>query len=443
ANGCKATSSTFIVSINENPNPVISGAGQVCENGTYAYNLPANQNRVYLWTASNGVVQSGQGTSSVNVTWNTGFASGTLYVKDSSATTGCVSISLPKNVIINPIPTPVILGKVAVCTGEKVVYNTPGNSGRQFTWTVTNGLIISGAGTNVVTVLWTNAGTGVLNVMDSNTITGCHATATAFTTNISASPAGTITGVLKACNNSIENYSVEGNSASNYTWSVFNGSIVTGQGTNNVTIKWSGIGTGVVIINDSIVTTGCSTLGADTITINPLPNAGFTTSQSQGIVTFTPQLSGLTYHWTFGDGDSSKVQSPVHTYASNKFYAVNLQATNANGCSNDSLINVQVKTVGLQSVLAGKFDMSVYPNPFHGRTLISFNLHEASSVSLEIFDMTGRLIKTFVTGESYASGLYEFTFDADQIQTASSMYLVRLKVNDTIRFLKIMEADRN
>ncbi|MEO8086803.1 MAG: T9SS type A sorting domain-containing protein [Bacteroidota bacterium] len=43
--------------------------------------------------------------------------------------------------------------------------------------------------------------------------------------------------------------------------------------------------------------------------------------------------------------------------------------------------------------------LKCFPNPFSNSTTISFSLPQSEKVSIKIFDMTGRLVKTFAIGE--------------------------------------------
>jgi hypothetical protein len=52
-----------------------------------------------------------------------------------------------------------------------------------------------------------------------------------------------------------------------------------------------------------------------------------------------------------------------------------------------------------------------YPNPFNARTIISYNLNEASSVSLMIFSIRGQLISSIVDTEIQPSGEYQYFWD--------------------------------
>ncbi|MCX6158194.1 MAG: T9SS type A sorting domain-containing protein [Ignavibacteriae bacterium] len=73
-----------------------------------------------------------------------------------------------------------------------------------------------------------------------------------------------------------------------------------------------------------------------------------------------------------------------------------------------------------------KFDLSQnYPNPFNPNTVISYQLPVDSKVSLVIYDMTGREVKTLVN-ERRTAGYYTISFDGSGL--ASGIYLYRIYV---------------
>jgi len=88
------------------------------------------------------------------------------------------------------------------------------------------------------------------------------------------------------------------------------------------------------------VSGGCNDTINQEITINPIPVASFAYGFTgcNFIVNFTNNSSGgSTYHWNFGDGDTSNNQTPVHTYSTMGNYSVTLIVTNSAGCS-DTII---------------------------------------------------------------------------------------------------------
>lgn len=76
-----------------------------------------------------------------------------------------------------------------------------------------------------------------------------------------------------------------------------------------------------------------SSMITKTIVVNPLPTANFTFTKNLLTVTFnaTSSTNGISYAWDFGDGNTSTVQNPIHTYAMDGFYLVTLFVTNACG----------------------------------------------------------------------------------------------------------------
>lgn len=64
-----------------------------------------------------------------------------------------------------------------------------------------------------------------------------------------------------------------------------------------------------------------------------------------------------------------------------------------------------------------------FPNPFNPVTQISYQIPDASMVSLVVYDMTGRKIKELVN-TSQAAGNYQVTFDATDL--SSGIYLYKL-----------------
>lgn len=69
-----------------------------------------------------------------------------------------------------------------------------------------------------------------------------------------------------------------------------------------------------------------------------------------------------------------------------------------------------------------------YPNPFNPSTVIGFALPESGDVKLEVYDMTGRLVRTLVN-ESRVAGYHEVAFDASQL--SSGVYTYNLKTGNT------------
>ncbi|HAH50350.1 MAG TPA: hypothetical protein DCL80_03445 [Balneola sp.] len=76
-----------------------------------------------------------------------------------------------------------------------------------------------------------------------------------------------------------------------------------------------------------------------------------------------------------------------------------------------------------------------YPNPFNPSTNISFNLPQASDVSLKVYNMLGQEVATLIN-ERMAAGAQIVTFDASNL--SSGMYIYRIQAGEFSRTKKMM-----
>ena len=68
-----------------------------------------------------------------------------------------------------------------------------------------------------------------------------------------------------------------------------------------------------------------------------------------------------------------------------------------------------------------------YPNPFNPTTSVRFSLREAGTVSLKVFDLLGREIKTIVDNRHLEAGVHEATIDLPGL--ASGIYFCTISAN--------------
>jgi serine protease AprX len=74
-----------------------------------------------------------------------------------------------------------------------------------------------------------------------------------------------------------------------------------------------------------------------------------------------------------------------------------------------------------------EMSFEIYPNPLAGSTTVYFSIEENSRVTVELFDLAGRKIKT-VADENFTAGSHEISLN--DIQLSAGAYLLRLK-NET------------
>jgi hypothetical protein len=91
------------------------------------------------------------------------------------------------------------------------------------------------------------------------------------------------------------------------------------------------------------------------------------------------------------------------------------------------------KTSGLSGIPT-QFQISNYPNPFNPTTNISISVPFKSSVTVDVYDVLGRKIKTLLQGEM-VTGNYNLVFDGNTLP--SGVYYCRMKAGDVIQTRKI------
>ncbi len=110
-----------------------------------------------------------------------------------------------------------------------------------------------------------------------------------------------------------------------------------------------------IIIN----TSNCSDTSVHTITISPAPIANFTADTAcVGSQTHFTDLSTsiggiiIQYNWDFGDGSTSTLKDPVHTYLTSGVFQVNHSVTTQEGCTKDTMKSVLVTPAPVASFSA-------------------------------------------------------------------------------------------
>jgi PKD repeat protein len=165
-----------------------------------------------------------------------------------------------------------------------------------------------------------------------------------------------------------------------YLWS-------TGSTENSIVVESAGL-YNVTVFNVSFP--ACSSVSEDVnITVTPLPVANFTFNNNDYVVNFSNTSENADdYFWNFGNGNTSELENPTHTYGSSELFNVFLVASN--WCGSDTLFAF-VDLVYLSSAeMEQNFGFSLYPNPSAG----VFNFH-STFVDQEylIIDMQGRTIR--------------------------------------------------
>ena len=160
------------------------------------------------------------------------------------------------------------------------------------------------------------------------------------------------------------------------------------------------------------------------------PLANFSSSASPGnIVAFNNlSINASNYEWDFGDGNSSSITNPVHTYSSSGNYTVTLIA---NYCDySDTIVqNVNTLLAGIATSMVPGYP-SIFPNPVTNQ--------------LNIFAYSKK-IETITLINCYGQSMYpSYSLENNSVMIdvskyPSGIYIVQIKIEEKIITQKIIK----
>jgi len=141
-------------------------------------------------------------------------------------------------------------------------------------------------------------------------------------------------------------------------------------------------------------------------------------------VTFTNKssLKMQTYNWDFGDGNTSILKNPIHTYTVKGDYTVTLTAYDANGCSKTISRKVNMLPIGIYPD-AGHTPFAIYPNP------------ATESITIQVPQKTGQcyIRITNAMGQTMYQAPANSELNKIDISAFSNgMYCIKLYSNTTV-----------
>lgn len=260
-------------------------------------------------------------------TFNPSFANTGTYTVEvtETANTYCNSgLANPQQIKVTVVNTPApgsINGPATVCLGSNYTYtmSSPAPSGYYYAWTITGGAGTFQPGSlttvngNSATIQWTTLPGQISVVLQRNSFPPCPSAA--VTLNVAQATAGSISGTMNVCVDGTGTYSITGGTlppGEVITWSIAPpnaslGTIISGQGTNSVTILWhgtTGAGPwGPVTINAS---SGCgNATPLNGVMVDPkftftIVKTGTDICTGGETLTVTGAPSGATYSWSPG-----------------------------------------------------------------------------------------------------------------------------------------------
>lgn len=328
ANGCKAITSK-ILTLGTTLSPNITGDSSICQGSTAV--LTTSGGTSYLWS-------NGSTTPSITVSQSGSYA---VTVTNGSGCNGSTS----RNVVVNPLPTPIITGLLSFCANNSTTLTATG--GTSYLWST---------GATTASIIVTTASSLTVTVTDAK---NCKASITKNTI-VNALPKDTIsvTPSTTICDGKVATINVRGGDS--YLWS-------TGQTTPTISVTESG--TYYVTVSNM---SNCRKIDSIKIERINRPIANFSFTQVGGQVTFLNNSFGTTFNWNFGNGVTSSLPNPVAIYTANGTYTVRLIVGNVYGCFDTINKTIQITRVATNEFLE-KMDVDVSPNPFNTQLNVRFS----------------------------------------------------------------------
>jgi gliding motility-associated-like protein len=345
AAGCNSDTVTRQVVVNALPTADFTVSAPGCVNTTITFTdaSVANAGTLVKWTWNFGEGAPLSVTNGNPVTHTYATAGSYIVTLEVESSKGCRSVVATKTVVVNPQPT-VDFSLPSICmpsgTGQFFDLSTISDGSQsQFTYSWEFG----DGGTSTQknpTHQYLTAGpfTVKLTVTSKD---GCVASLSKPLTTIYPRPSAAFTVTNEVCLGAPTSFTDQSNGSGSpvtrWRWDFGDGGTDT---TQNPTHTYATAGTFTVrlfIYTDK----GCiSDTATRTTIVNALPQANFNFSNptcETRSITFTDASvanagSVVKWNWTFGDGGTSAVQNPQHTYAAQGTYTVSLDVETNKGC---------------------------------------------------------------------------------------------------------------
>ncbi len=269
-----------------------------------------------------------------------------------------------------------ITGPSNVCENTTSTYAVSPTGNYTYQWNATGGGTVIGSG-SAITVAWAGSGSATVTIIVRDSLLNVVCTGVKNIT-INPTPKPTITpsyvtgcggkgsqkrdgDCFTACDSTLITYTTPFHAGSTYTWTI-NGAATYTTNQNTVTVFWTGVGSGSIIVKDSN-SFGCVGTKEICITIVGKPRASFNTlppltglivnacllQTIQFINTSSPGAGSplATYSWYFGDGGTDFQTAPSngnssHAYSSAGTYQVMFIVENECGCKDTAYTTVVV-----------------------------------------------------------------------------------------------------
>ncbi|MDR3706051.1 MAG: gliding motility-associated C-terminal domain-containing protein [Paludibacteraceae bacterium] len=348
---CTSTSNTASVVINSSPTALVLTGSTICSGATSSITSSTSTSGIsyQLYNSSNTAVGSAKAGTGSALAWS-GIAAGTgYYIIGTNATTTCTSTSNTVSVVVNSLPTALVLTGSTVCSGVTTsITSSTSASGVSYQLYNSSGTAVGSALTGTGSALtWSSitAGTGYY-VIGTNTTTTCTSTSNTVSVAVNSLPSALVLTGSTLCGGTTGTIT-SGTSTSGVSYQLYNssgtavGSALTGTGS---ALTWSNIssGTGYYVIGTNTSTSCTSTSNTVSAVVNSLPTITVSTlpACATNLVSYSLGVTVSTGNVTCTNGTVTNTSGNVWSISSIPTGTnVVVTVTDANTCSAQVNIN--------------------------------------------------------------------------------------------------------
>lgn len=362
-----------VLPVSVKPLMFMGGPTDICENGSYNYNIfPTPTGSIY-WTITN---ISGNTTYTSNTITGAGafagpwtYGPGQFIVTANDVSGNYCNGPLKKYLTVHPVPPPVdtLFGPNPVCPNNSYTYTAVTTSPSYFAgWQVVNGSPASGIG-STLSITWGASGPYSMSVFQIDPVTGCKSSATSLSVNSALPlPPSPIAGNDTVCANGNQLYSTTA-PGDDFVWSInpaIAGSVSSGQHTGSIGVQWNNYnGNAWLVLQRKI----CGSSRKDSILIlvtgPAIPTITAPATRCQGVAISASSSTAATYAWDFGDGGTATGNPGNHIYNSPGNFIITLTVSYGGSCPGTATQTKPISIWPKPDINISTPDPNLYCNP--------------------------------------------------------------------------------
>lgn len=347
-NGCPSSQTNDNLQVLSNPISSFLLPDSICIGENIIVENTGTNSTQFTYTWNFGIgssIVNGTGGNPYTVNW---LNAGMKYITLTLTNQICTDIYID-SIYIKPLPTASISSPNSICSSDtlEVNFNGTANITSSYTWNTGGMLLLSGSGIGPLLIKPTKAGIDSVAILVNQN--GCVDSAVHIVS-IIAQPIATFTSPTQICkNDSIQLIFTGVSPAGSFLhWNLTGSSPSSSSSGSTIIATYNNSGSFPITLQ---ITNGfCTDSIADTIVVNPLPLAEFTSGDVCNGVPISIQNNSTissgninSTSWTFGDSQSSSTTQPfTHSYAASGNYTIILTTLSDKNCKDTFALNLTV-----------------------------------------------------------------------------------------------------